>query len=342
MKTIRLAVIGLGNIGHIYTRMTSAMQSEGIVPVAACDIFEKARARFSNQFPNLPVYASVDELLARAEFEAALVLTSDPCHAAPFIQCLDAGKHVYVEKPVGNNIPEIMEMVQAINRNPQLVAASGHVLRYYPVNRKIKQMAEAGEFGEIFYMEGDYIHNLKGQGKPERINEALGRNWYLEDEKPMVGGGCHPFDVLRWIVDSPVVAVASMGNKIAFPAMRHEDCIVSIYQFANGAVAKVTALYAAVAPYAPFNNIAVYGTKCSVWRGQVCYDEKNWLSLQYEVYKEQYGHGFEREILDFANAIRTGDPVCAPAKDCAQSEIATLVATDALHHGQKLEIPQIS
>lgn len=338
-STIRLAIIGLGHIGKTYTRIALAVK--GIKPVAACDIFEKARLVYAGEFPQIPVYASVPELLTKADFDAALVLTSDPCHAEPFVQCLDAGKHVFVEKPAGNTIPEIQEMVKAMNRHPKQVAASGHILRYYPVNAKIKQMAVNGEFGDIFYLEGDYIHNLIAQGHPDRFNEALGRNWYLEDEKPMVGGGCHPFDVLRWIVNSPVVSVASMGNKIAFPAMKYEDCIVSIYQFATGAVAKVTALYAPVAPYTPFNNITVYGTKCTVWRDQMCSDDKTWQPLQYEQYQEKFGHGFEREILDFVNGIRTGQPVRAPAKDCAQSEIATLIATEVLHSSKKLDIPQV-
>ena len=337
---IKCAVIGLGHIGHAYTRAIQAQQ--GMAVVAACDIFEKARTAYAKAFPGIPVHASVPEMLERTTCDAALVLTSDPCHAEPFIQCLDAGKHVFVEKPVGNTLEEIRRMVAAIDRHPQLVAASGHILRYYPFNAKIKDMAGAGALGDIFYMEGDYIHNLLCQAAPDRFNEALGMNWYLDAEKPMVGGGCHPFDVLRWVADSPVVAVSSMGNRIAFPAMKHEDCIVSIYKFASGAVAKVTALYAPVAPYAAFNNIAVYGTKASVWRDQVCYDHaRGWQPLEYEPYHERFGHGFERELLDFAQAIRTGAPLRAPARDCAQSEVATLTATEALAAGRELPIPQL-
>ena len=337
---VRLAIIGVGHLGLIYTKAVASIP--GCETVAGCDVFDKARRRFSEKFPAIPVFASVAELLEKMDFNAALILTSDPCHAEPFIQCLDAGKHVFVEKPVGNTIAEIRRMVAAIDRHPNLVAASGHILRYYPVNRRIKEMALAGIFGEIFYLEGDYIHNLIYQAEPEKFNEALGRNWYLEDEKPMVGGGCHPFDVLRWVTNSPVVSVASMGNKIAFPAMRHEDCIVSIYKFASGSVAKVTALYAPVAPYASFNNIAVYGTKASVWRDQVCFDHATgWKPLEYETQQAKFGHGFEWEIADFLNAIWTGKPVLAPARDCAQSEAATLVATEAVATGKELPVPQI-
>ena len=183
--TIKCAVIGLGHIGVTYTRL---FRETGMMDVvAAYDVFEKARAAYLETFPDIPVSEDVARLLNSVEFDAAIVVTSDPCHAEPFISCLDAGKHVFVEKPVGNAIQEVQEMVAAIDRNLGQVAASGPILRYYPINRKIKEMADAGEFGEIFYMEGDYIHNLKSQGDPSRFNEALGKNWYLEEEKPMAG-----------------------------------------------------------------------------------------------------------------------------------------------------------
>lgn len=341
-KNVRMAIIGLGHIGRQYTQALVSIPIQGCEVVAACDVFEKACKHFSDEFPAIPVLASVGDLLNKIDFDAALVLTSDPCHAEPFIQCLDAGKHVFVEKPVGNTIEEIRKMVAAIDRHPDLIAASGHILRYYPINREIKKMADAGKFGEIFYLEGDYIHNLSCQAESVKFNQALGKNWYLEDEKPMVGGGCHPFDVLRWVVNSPVISVAAMGNKIAFPAMKHEDCIVSIFKFASGAVAKVTALYAPVAPRPPFYNIAVYGTKASVWRGQMCCDHKaGWKPIEYKSQQAKFGHGWEWEIMDFLRAIRTGEPVLAPARDCAQSEVATLAATEAIAAGKELTIPLI-
>ena len=340
-EPIKCAVIGLGHIGVTYTRL---LRETGLMEVvAACDVFGSARVAYQKSFDDIPLYEDVDTLLGAGAFDAAVVVTSDPCHAEPFIKCLDAGKHVFVEKPVGNTVEEVLEMVDAMDRNPGQVAASGHILRYYPINRKIKQMAEAGEFGQIFYMEGDYIHNLKSQGDPSRFNEALGKNWYLEEEKPMVGGGCHPFDVLRWVADSPVVSVSSMGNRIAFPEMQNDDCIVSLFRFESGCVAKVTALYGPEAPYAHCNNIAVYGTRKSVWRDQVCEDHtEGWKPLEVESYDEKYSHGFEREMADFTSAIRTGARVLAPARDCAQSEIATLVATEALKERGELSIPQIA
>ena len=184
MKAIRCAIIGLGGIGDTYSKML--LEEKPMDLVGSCDISAKARSNFSSKYPGLSVFDSVDCLLTGLDFEAALILTSDSGHADPFIKCLEAGKHVYVEKPVGNSVREIMGMVKAIDRHPELVASSGHILRYYPINREIKKMALAGEFGNIFYMEGDYIHNLICQADAEKNNEALGKNWYLEDEKAML------------------------------------------------------------------------------------------------------------------------------------------------------------
>jgi predicted dehydrogenase len=338
---VKLAIIGLGNLGHIFTR--AVFDISGCVLVAGCDISEMQRLKYNKCFPDIPLYNGVDVLLDKADFDAALVLTSDSCHREPFIKCLDSGKHVFVEKPVGNSTLEIIEMVKAIDRNPKLVAASGHILRYYPINQEIKKMAQEGTFGEIFYLEGDYIHNLKEQAEPNRFNSALGKNWYLEDEKPMVGGGCHPFDILRWVVGSPVLSVVSMGNNIAFDKMRYDDCIVSLYKFQNGAIAKVTVLYAPVSPMPPCYNISVYGTKATVWRDMVCYNHnEGFKPMIYKPYKEKYGHGFERELEDFISAINNGKQVLAPARDCAQSEIATITATEALNAGRKMPIPQLN
>ena len=139
---LRLAIIGLGGIGRIYTRAIAAR--DDLKVVAACDVFAKARAEYAREFSSIPLYTTVSEMLKQAEFDAAFVLTSDPCHAEPFIQCLEADKHVFVEKPVGNTVAEIKTMVAAMDRHANRVSASGHILRYYPVNYKIKQMALAG------------------------------------------------------------------------------------------------------------------------------------------------------------------------------------------------------
>ena len=339
---IKCGLVGFGNIGKVFAKAIN--DNKEIELSAICDVNSTCRCstEYDNLYCNVSFFTSVEEMLNNTSIDAVFILTPDSCHMDPFVKCLDAGKHVFVEKPVGNSIDEIRTMLEAVNRNRHLVTAAGHILRYYGINAKIKQMIDAGEFGDIFYMEGDYIHNLLQQADSKRFNPALGKNWYLEDEAPMVGGGCHPLDVLKWFIDKPIISAYSAGNNIAFPAMSECDCITSVFKFLGGCVAKVTALYGAVAPYAYCNNIAVYGTKASIWRDQVCYDhDEGWKPLQYDKYIEKHGHGFEREVKDFVHSIKTGAPVLAPVTDCAESAVAAIIATESLKCGRELQVPCI-
>jgi len=128
-----------------------------------------------------------------------------------------------------------------------------------------------GDLGRVYYLEGDYIHNLLYQA--EQTDPVSGRNWYLEQEIPLVGGGSHPLDLLRWISGAEVVRVSAYGNHMAFPAMHCDDCQVALFQFDSGAVAKVAALYAPRSEMAPFYNLRVYGTLGTVERDQVALSE---------------------------------------------------------------------
>ena len=80
-----------------------------------CDLLAERVDPVAQQY-GLPAYHDLGELLANAEIDAVSVCTAGPenggHHYAPVMQCLDAGKHVLVEKPISNNIEHAREMVQ--------------------------------------------------------------------------------------------------------------------------------------------------------------------------------------------------------------------------------------
>ena len=93
-----------------------------------------------------------------------------------------------------------------------------------------------------------------------------GRNWYLENEIPLVGGASHPLDLLRWISGKEVRRVMGISNHVAFPAMTHDDCQVCLFEFEDGTIAKVAALYAPRCAVPPYNNLRIYGTNGTIER----------------------------------------------------------------------------
>jgi predicted dehydrogenase len=135
-------------------------------------------------------------------------------------------------------------------------------------------LIDRGELGELFYLEADYIHDLRNQAHHSRFNAATGMNWWLQAEKPMVGGGSHPIGALSWFLNSPPVEVQACSHRMVFPEMVHDASMVAVFRFACGVIAKVTALYWCVTPYADANHLAIYGTKGTIRRQAICRDGK--------------------------------------------------------------------
>src|SRR5207302_2093394 len=125
-----------------------------------------------------------DAIYACDEIDAISIHTPDHLHAEPFVRALEAGKHVLVEKPMANDLPALERMVEAARRHPGRKVMVAQVLRFLPHAQRCFELVRGGEIGELVYMEGDYLHDLRVQGAPDRFNPAIGMNWYLEREHP--------------------------------------------------------------------------------------------------------------------------------------------------------------
>jgi predicted dehydrogenase len=226
------------------------------------------------------------------------------------------------------------EVVAVCDVNPGLVAAAGERFG----------IAERYTDDAIFAdprIEADYIHNLFYQAN--QTDPVTGRNWYLEQEIPMVGGGSHALDLLRWISGKEVTRVWGYANHESFPAMTNDDCQVCLFRFADGAIAKVAALYGPRAPMPPFNNLRIYGTNGTVERDAVGVSgspEDVHPVLQPVGGPRVQGHPYLPEIEDWLVAIQTNGPPRTPLWDGANSTIATLAAARALREGVEVDVPR--
>lgn len=336
MDKIRVGVVGCGGNGQGFMKCYQDCPKSELV--ALCDLSAERLNAVGDRFGVARRYTSVDEMLAKEALDCVSVHTSDPFHREPFVKAMDAGKHVFVEKPFGNTVEDVEEMVAAARRSNKKTLV-GHILRFNPFFAKIKELADSGALGEIFYMEADYIHNLFGQGAPQRFNPAIGMNWYLEKELPIVGGGVHQFDLLRWYAKSNAVEVAGYGNSIAFPAMKNPDCQAAIFKLESGAVAKVTALYGPVGPRPNHANMEVYGTRGTVRDGKLYlgtgHDAAELDLAQLTI----AGHPYNPEVDHFMDCIVNNKPTICDAFDGANSAIACILAAEAIRTGEKQKAP---
>ena len=337
-EPVRVGVVGLGGngMGHLRSHIASAKSRV----VAVCDRSED-RARSAAKELGIGRCYTDDGIYSDPDVEAISIHTGDNDHRDPFVKALAAGKHVLVEKPLANSEADIHAMVQATQAaDPRLKIQVGYILRFNPVFEEIHRLASTGALGDIYYMEGDYIHNLLYQA--QKTDPVTGTNWYLEHELPIVGGGSHPLDILRWISGKQVTRVRGYSNHVAFPAMHNDDCQVCLFQFEDGTIAKVAALYAPRMGMAPFYNLRAYGTKGTVERDTVALstaDDDVHPAFEPVQAERVGGHPYLPEIEDWLDAIREDREPRTPLWDGANSTVATLCAVRAMREGAEVEVP---
>lgn len=321
---IGVAVVGLGHNGRAFCRAYASEPGARLLAVCDRDPQRLRAVAYEHDVKGYDDYA----FLERSEIHAVSVHTPDHLHAEPFLRALEAGKHVFVEKPFANSLDDVQRMLAAAQASQRVVMV-GQVLRFNPYLRAIKQWVDRGTLGDLFYLEADYIHDLRCQREMEP--------WKVSEEIPIVGGGCHPLDLLRWLAGD-VEEVFAYCNRIAFSEMAHPATVVSVYRFASGAVGKVTVLYGCVNPMPELYNLGIYGTRGSVVRNRLCLDGVHqWL----DVPVQGYDHPFEPEVAHFVDCIRRGARPLVDALEGAKTAAAVLCAAESARSGKPVRVPAL-
>ena len=140
-----IAVIGCGHWGKNLVRNFAELGALA----AVCDPNEKLAQSFAEQYSvgNL----SFDVILANTAIEGVVLAVPAPLHASMAKETMDAGKHVYVEKPLAMNRIEAETMIASAKKNGvQLMV--GHLLQYHPIFMAVRELVESGELGALSYL----------------------------------------------------------------------------------------------------------------------------------------------------------------------------------------------
>jgi UDP-2-acetamido-3-amino-2,3-dideoxy-glucuronate N-acetyltransferase len=162
--TIRTAVIGTGYWGKNLLRNLNDLGAL----LAFCDSNQTAVESFSAQYAEAKPFTSVEELLADDAIEAVVISTPAATHGALAKQALEAGKHVFVEKPLCLDLAEAHEL-RALAEDRDLVLMVGHLLLYHPAFIALKAAVENNVIGKL-----RYIHSTRASlGKIRKEENAL-------------------------------------------------------------------------------------------------------------------------------------------------------------------------
>ncbi len=149
---LKIALIGAGGMGVEDTN--SALQHKNVELVAVCDLYkgrlDSAKQRWGN---HLFVTQDYHELLKRKDIDAVIIATSDHWHKQISIDALNAGKHVYCEKPMVHSVKEGMDVVNAWKKSGKVMIVGSQGVSSLG-NEKARELLAQGAIGDIIYAEG--------------------------------------------------------------------------------------------------------------------------------------------------------------------------------------------
>jgi predicted dehydrogenase len=213
---VTVAVAGLGYWGPNLVRNMDALSGARLSWV--CDGSPERLAAARARFPDARATNSLDELLADDSLQAVVIATPVPTHAALARQCLEAGKHVLVEKPLAQSTAEAEEVVRAAREHRRTLMV-GHLLEYHPGVDRLKGLVDSGELGHVRYIYGNRL-NL---GKLRSDENAL---WSL---------GAHDVSVVLRLVGEEPSECHAFGE--CYMQDEIEDVVFCFLRFPSGVAA---------------------------------------------------------------------------------------------------------
>ncbi len=253
VRKLKVGIIGLG-VGEVHIAGYNSHRDCAVSML--CDISKSKLTEVAKKYPNLKTTENPNEILNDPEIDVVSIASYDNCHYEQIVQAIQNGKHVFVEKPLCLYFEEAKEIRSLLENKPNLKLSSNLILRKSPRFIKLKEMVSAGQFGKMFYAEGDYHY-----GRLEKITE--GWRGQLPFYSVVYGGSVHLIDLMLWLTTDMIEEVAAYGNQIVSKGSQFHfnDCVVSILKFKSGMVAKVTADFGGVRPH--FHDLSIYGTKAT-------------------------------------------------------------------------------
>jgi predicted dehydrogenase len=215
---VGLGVVGTGDWGANLIRNFGSLPGASLN--ALCDTDAKRLAASAANYPHAAALARAEDLASRDDVQAVVVSASAVSHYPVARMMLEAGKDVYVEKPLTLEVGHAEELVALAKRNGRILMV-GHLLLFHPAVRYLKDLVDRGELGDVYYIYSQRV-NL---GKVRRDENAL---WSFAP---------HDLSVILHLAGAEPLDVVARGS--AFLQSKVEDVVFVDLRFPGGKLAHV-------------------------------------------------------------------------------------------------------
>jgi predicted dehydrogenase len=282
---VNVGVVGLGYWGPNLVRNLVESQEANLRGV--CDRRIEVLDRITRRYPTLTPHTSLDTLLDD-DIEAIVIATPVATHATIARAALEAGKHVFVEKPLASSVADAAELVALAERN-DLILMTGHTFLYSPAVNVIRDLLDTGQLGDTYFI------------SMSRVNLGI----HQPDVSVVWDLGPHDFSILRYWLDETPVRVSATSRGCVIPAK--PDVAFITLEYASGIVANVELAW--LAP-SKLRRTTIVGS-----RQMVIYDDTSHEPVR--VFDSGVVSDLPQSFGEFQLSYRTGD-IVSPRIDAAE------------------------
>lgn len=234
---MKYALIGCGRIAvnHVI-----AARANGLEFVAACDIelskidnlLERAKYEDAASIARYKDYRKM--ISEHPEIELVAIATESGKHAAIAFDCIEAGKHLIIEKPIAMSIEDAEEIVRRADARGVKVSAC-HQNRFNLAIQQLRKAVDAGRFGKLSH---GAIHVRWSRSK-EYYDQAAWRGTWEQDGGTLMNQCIHGVDLLRWMMGEEVEEVYGATRQRFHDYLEAEDVGVAVVKFKNGSIGTI-------------------------------------------------------------------------------------------------------
>lgn len=332
MRKVKYAVLGLGWFGEKHCEALAAIPNVELY--AVCTRNPERLGDIQKKFGVSKVFSDYHAMLADPEVEAVSITTMWDQHAAPAIAALQAGKHVFLEKPMASNLADCDAIIDAAKTAKGFFMV-GHICRFNPRYAAAKQEIAAGKIGRIISMYS------------RRNLQAWVGASVLDKIGPIIGDCVHDTDLMFWFSGSR--AISAYAQTVKFRAHANPDLGQVMYRLESGASCILESVWCMpnAMPYQIDERLEVVGTEGSISihdthpnlmivdkDGARCPDTTYWPIIH-----GQLRGALRDELSYFVNCITVGTaPSVITAEESREAVRACLAAEESAASGEVVKL----
>lgn len=364
---IKVGIVGARGLSTI-----KGMQANPNVEVTAlCDLDGDFVKKRSEEF-NIPNHYRIYEDMLESDIDAVVIATPMQCHVPQALAALDAGKHVLCEVTAGVTMDELFWLCEKVEESGKVYMMAENYI-YMPEIQAVKGMVEAGVFGEIYFGEGEYVHEIKHMVKYDYGRFTSGKTSWRKYWQFGRRGSFYPTHslgpVMKWFSGERIKTVRTVGaGHWTAPELRTDDTALTLCTTESGKLIKIRVDCVSNRPHGA-TYYSVQGTKgcyeaarglgdqAKVWFKGIdespnavwhpltdFYDQylpKRYKNATEDQKKSGHGGGDFFIIEDFINAILKGEkPGIDVYEACEWTAVALLSELSVMNGGREMEMPK--